>query len=129
MTNDQLAAILAERVMGWGVGPDRFTLGKREWMPRWRFQPAEKLEDAFRLLEGAAPQEYTISGDDKGNVRVRVRIDGAAGEAHGTSTPLAITHAIAGAVGIEVSREHPGRQRQAVPSTDFSRGAIRRQAG
>jgi hypothetical protein len=102
MTNDQLAAILAERVMGWGVGPDRFTMGKRGWMPRWRFQPTEKLDDAFRLLDSAAPQEYDISGDDKGNIRVRVRIRRATGEAHGTSKPLVITHAIARAVGVEV---------------------------
>ena len=52
--------------MGWTVGPDRFMMGNRGWMPRWRFQPAEKLEDAFRLLEEAAPQEYSICGDDKG---------------------------------------------------------------
>ena len=52
MTSEHLTAILAERVMGWTVGPDRFMMGNRGWMPRWRFQPAEKLDDAFRLLEG-----------------------------------------------------------------------------
>jgi hypothetical protein len=88
--------------MGWIVGPDRFMTGKRGWLPRWRFQPAEKLEDAFRLLEAAAPEEYTISGDDKGTVHVRVRIHGATGEARGSSSPLAISRAIGGAVGIEV---------------------------
>ena len=104
MTSEHLAAILAERVMGWTVGPDRFMMGNRGWMPRWRFQPAEKLEDAFRLLEEAAPQEYSIGGDDKGNVHVQVRIAGMAGEARGTSRPLAITYAIARAVGIEVEQ-------------------------
>ena len=102
MTSEHLTAILAERVMGWTIGPDRFMMANRGWMPRWRFQPAEKLEDAFRLLEGAAPQEYCIGGDDKGNVHVQVRIAGSAGEARGTSRPLAITHAIARAVGIDV---------------------------
>ena len=102
MTTDQLTAVLAERVMGWTVGPDRFLMGNRGWMPRWRFQPTEKLEDAFRLLEEAAPQEYSICGDDKGTIHVQVRIDGAAGEARGTSKPRAITYAIARAVGIEV---------------------------
>jgi hypothetical protein len=102
MTVPKLTAILAERIMGWGVGPDRFIMGNRGWMPRWRFQPAEKLEDAFRLLEEAAPQEYSICGDDKGNIHARVRIDGTAGEARGTSKPLTITYAIARAVGIEV---------------------------
>ena len=102
MTSDQLTAILAERVMGWTVGPDRFMMANRGWMSRWRFQPVEKLEDAFRLLEKAAPQEYSICGDDKGNIHVHVRIAGTAGEARGTSKPLAITTAIARAVGIEV---------------------------
>ena len=102
MTSENLTAILAERVMGWTVGPDRFMMGNRGWTPRWRFQPAEKLEDAFRLLEEAAPQEYSISGDDKGGIHVRVRINGKAGEAYGTSKPLTITYAIARAVGIEV---------------------------
>jgi hypothetical protein len=102
MTSEHLTAILAERVMGWSVGPDRFLMGNRGWMPRWRFQPVEKLEDAFRLLEEATPQEYSICGDDKGNIHVRVRIGGVAGEARGTSKALAISYAIARAVGIEV---------------------------
>jgi hypothetical protein len=102
VSNDQLTAVLAERVMGWTVGPERFSMGNREWMPRWRFQPTEKLEDAFRLLEEAGPREYSICGDDKGSIHVRVRIDGTAGEARGTSKPLTLTYAIARAVGIEV---------------------------
>jgi hypothetical protein len=77
-------------------------MGKRGWTPRWRFQPAEKLDDAFRLLDEAAPQEYSICGDANGSIHVRVRIDGTAGEAQGTSKPLTITYAIARAVGIEV---------------------------
>jgi hypothetical protein len=102
MTKDQLAAALAERVMGWTVGPERFMMGGRCWLPRWRFQPTENLLDAFRLLAGAAPDEYNIFGDDKGNIVVRVRIGGVIGEARGASTSLAISHAIAVAVGIEV---------------------------
>jgi|SRR5260370_18100018 len=102
MTRDQLTAILADRVMGWGVGPDRFLMGNRGWMPRWRFQPAEKLEDAFRLLEEAAPQEYSMCGDSKGNFRVQVRIGDGTGEADGTSKPRAITLAVARALRLEV---------------------------
>lgn len=97
-----MTALLAQRVMGWTVGPDRFMMGNRGWTPHWRFQPTQKLDDAFRLLEGASPEEYSISGDNKRNIRVRVRIRGATGEAHGTSKPLVITHAIARAVGVEV---------------------------
>ena len=101
MSNDQLTAMLAERVMGWTVGPERFSMGNREWMPRWRFQPIDKLDDAFRLLQEAAPQAYSISGDDKGGIHVQVRINGAVGEAQETSMPGAVTYAVARAFGIE----------------------------
>lgn len=104
MTHEQLTAILAERVMRWTVGRERFLMGNREWTPRWRFRPTEKLEDAFRLLEGAAPQEYSLCCDDKGNIHARVRIDGALGEARGTSAPSVITYAVARAVGVEVGQ-------------------------
>ena len=102
MTEERLTALLAQRVMGWSIGPDRFMMGNRGWMPRWRFQPVAKLDDAFRLLEEAKPQEFSICGDDKGTIHVQVRIAGVAGEARGTSKPLAIAYAVARAVGIEV---------------------------
>jgi hypothetical protein len=51
-----LTTLLARRVMGWEIAPDRFLMGKRKWMPRWRFQPELKLEDAFRPLEAAMPK-------------------------------------------------------------------------
>jgi hypothetical protein len=102
MTNEILTALLAEKILGWRIAPGRFLMVDRQWIPRWRFQPAEKIEDAFRLLEEAAPEEYSISGDDKGGIHVCVRIDGGAGEARGISKPLAITYAIARALGIEV---------------------------
>ena len=102
MTSENLAALLAKRVMGWGVGPDRFLTSKRGWMPRWRFQPTERLADALRLLEKAEPEEYTMSGDSEGYVRVHVRIRAATGEACSASKPRAITCAIARALGIQV---------------------------
>jgi hypothetical protein len=105
MTSERLAAMLAERVMGWGVGPDRFLLSNRSWMPRWRFQPTEKLADALRLLEVAAPQEYSLRGDSEGNIQVRIRIGDATGEACSGSKPRAITWAIARAVGIHIADE------------------------
>ncbi|MFN7939113.1 MAG: hypothetical protein U0R19_37665 [Bryobacteraceae bacterium] len=104
MNRDKLEALLAERLMKWTVCPDRFLVGKRAWMPRWRFQPIEKLADAIRLLEEVRPQEYTIRGDDKGNICAKVRIAGKQGEATGTSLPLVITYAVARAVGIEVQQ-------------------------
>jgi hypothetical protein len=102
MTSEKFTAVLAKRVMGWRVGPDRFLMGQRGWIPRWRFQPTESLVDAFRLLEEAAPQEYSMCGDSKGNFRVQVRIGDGTGEADGTSKPRAITVAVARALRLEV---------------------------
>ena len=102
MTTDMLTSLLAQRVLGWTVAPDRFLLGNRRWLPRWRFQPTEKLADALRLLEKAAPEEYNMRGDSEGNVLVHVRIGNVTGEACGASKPRAITCAIARALGIEV---------------------------
>lgn len=103
MSDERLTERLAECVMGWGVGPDRFMTGNRSWMPRWRFQPAEKLADALCLLEMAAPEEYSLRGDSDGNSQVDVRIGDANGEARCASQPRAITCAIARAVGLDVS--------------------------
>jgi len=105
MTNDQLAAILAERVMGWSVGPDRFMMGDRRWQPRWRFQPAKKLEDAFRLLEQAAPQEYSLRAAENGGFWASVRIAGNTGEAHESSQARAMTLAVARALRLDISEE------------------------
>lgn len=102
MTNENLAAVLAKRVMGWGVGPDRFLTGNRGWTPRWRFQPTEKLADALRLLEAATPAEYDMRGGDAGSFSVRVRIGDSEAEASSNCKPRAITCAIARAIGIEV---------------------------
>jgi hypothetical protein len=103
MSYDKLTILLAKRVMGWGVGPDRFLMGNRSWMPRWRFQPTEHLQDAFRLLEKADPQEFTMVGDEKGIYFVRVQVRGAVGEARDTCKPRAITFALARALGFEPS--------------------------
>jgi len=102
VTTEDLTSVLAERVMRWRVAPDRFLMSDRKWIPRWRFQPTEKLNDAFRLLEGAAPQEYSMCGDSNGNFRVQVRIGGGTGEADGASKPRAITLAVARALRLEV---------------------------
>jgi len=88
--------------MRWGVAPERFLLGWRGWIPRWRFQPIEKLEDAFRLLEEAAPQRYAMGREGQGLFWVRVRIDGVAGHARDQSKPRAITLAVARALKIQV---------------------------
>lgn len=102
MTSEHLAAILAERVMRWGIGPDRFTIGGRRWLPRWRFQPARRLDDAFRLLEHAAPQQYTMGAAENGGFWARVSIAGTIGEARESSQARALTLAISRAIGLEV---------------------------
>jgi len=105
MTNDQLAAVLAERVLHWRATPDRFLTGQRGWIPRWRFQPTEKLTDAIRLLEAVAPQEYSMTVDANGAFCARVSFCGATAEAHARTKPLAICLAVAAAAGIEVTGE------------------------
>lgn len=102
MTEQHLTALLAQRVMGWEVGPERFLMGNRRWLPRWRFQPSERLEDAFRLLEQAAPEEYSIGAAENGSCWAKVRIAGTTGEACEPSKSRAITFAIARAFGIDV---------------------------
>jgi hypothetical protein len=88
--------------MGWGIGPDRFMTGNRGWLPRWRFQPTETLDDAFRLLKQAGPREFSICGDDKGGFQVQVQIDVRTGKATGESIATTIAMAVARAVGLEV---------------------------
>lgn len=102
MTDARLTDLLAERVMGWTVGSDRFMTGDRRWVKRWRFRPLENLLDAFRLLEKAAPQEYSMRSDSKGTFLVKIRIDDTTGKADGRSKPRVITCAIASALGIHV---------------------------
>ena len=103
MTTDQLTAILAERVMDWSVRPDRFLTGKRGWIPRWKFRPAERLTDALRLLEAAKPRQYTLHCGEDGLFTVWVQLGRAKGEARDLSKPRAICYAIARAAGIEVA--------------------------
>jgi hypothetical protein len=88
--------------MGWRVGPGRFVLSDRRWLPSWRFQPLENMDDAFRLLEAAAPAEYDMRGGVGSDFHVRVRIGDTTAETRSQCKPRAITCAIARALGIEV---------------------------
>jgi hypothetical protein len=102
MTSRTLTGLLVKRVMKWGVGPDRFLLGGRRWMPETRFKPVDRIEDAFQLLEAASPQEYAMGRDRKGTFWVRVRLDGGTGEARSTRNSTAICQALARALRIEI---------------------------
>lgn len=101
-TLDSATAALAERVMGWRAAPDRFLKTGRVWIPRWRFQPFQKIEDAFTLLDAASPVESVVSSDGTTKIFVRVRIGSRTGEAVGEHRAAVISSAIARAVGLEV---------------------------
>lgn len=101
MTSTQLTNVLAQKVMGWSVAPGRYLMENRRWKPAWRFQPTKRLEDAFRLLDAANPEEYSISSRRGGAFTVRVQIGGIAGEASDTCEARAIAHAVARAIGLE----------------------------
>jgi hypothetical protein len=102
MTSKQLTATITQRVMGWTVAPDRFMTGNRGWIPRSRFRPTERIQDAFKLLVAAAPAEYDLGGAKGKPSWARIRIGTASAEASAPSLPLAICLAIAKALGIEV---------------------------
>ena len=104
VTADQLDSVLAQRVLGWTAAPERFLTGNRGWLPRWKFQPSQKLADAVRLLEAAAAEEYSVTAVDGGNFAARVRIAGKSTEARAATKPLVICLAVAASFGIEVER-------------------------
>jgi hypothetical protein len=101
-TGKQLTDELAESVMGWRLAPGQYIKSDRGWTPRWRFQPVQRMEDALRLLERAAPQEYAVGAAENGAFWARVRIAGKTGEACESSQARALTFAIARAIGIDV---------------------------
>jgi|ERR1700733_5816116 len=101
MTSENLATLLAVRVMGWTVGPDRFLTGERRWLPKWRFKPGQSPNSAFQLLAAAKPEHYTLESEKGGDFWVRVKTAEGVGEARHSSMPQAITLAVARAFGID----------------------------
>ena len=102
MTPQNLTAILAEKVMNWGVGANRFLKGNRSWIRRSRFQPTANMQDAHRLLLAAGAIEYTISGGKSKPFWAKVQIGAVQGEAVARSMPIAICLVTARALGIAV---------------------------
>jgi len=101
MTDQALTDILAERVMGWRVTPDRFIRSGRGWLPKWRFAPLSRLDDAFQLLDRLAfAYKLERTGGDK--FAVEVRSSGRIGTASGEQKARTITMAIVQALGLEV---------------------------
>ena len=101
MNPERLTAMLATSVMGWKVAPDRFLTAQRSWIPRWKFNPLERIEDAFMLLDYSKPVRYVIS-QTGGAFQVEVECGGRVGRAVGNSKPRAITLALARSLGLEV---------------------------
>lgn len=102
MTDAVLTDVLAQRVMHWGVTADRYLIGNRSWIPKWRFNPLEKLEDAFKLLDHSEANRYTISMTGAAGFEVEVDLDGRVGTATREPKPRAITLALARSLGLEV---------------------------
>ena len=101
MTDNLLIDRLAQQVLRWRAGPDRFLTGNRSWIPRWKFNPLERLEDSFTLLDHSGSTHYTISLVG-GTFQVEVECDGRIGKATGHSRSRTITLALARSLGLEV---------------------------
>ena len=101
MTDAAVVDRLAHQVLHWVVAPDRFLTGNRSWIPKWKFNPLERLEDAFRLLDESAPNRYAISLGG-GRFEVEVEINSNIGKASGEIKPRTITLALARSLGLEV---------------------------
>jgi hypothetical protein len=100
MSDDQLTEELARRVLGWKVSPDRLLKSGRSWIPKWRFRPLVRLEDAFLLLDRAADIYKLAVGRDRVFI-AEVRIGRRIGRASGEPKARAVTLAISRALGIE----------------------------
>jgi hypothetical protein len=103
MTEEALTAALAERVMGWKATPDRFIKSGRSWLPKWRFAPLTRLDDAFLLLDRAA-SHYRLVTVEGGTFTAEVQVGARTGKASGEPKARAITIAVARALGVEVPR-------------------------
>jgi hypothetical protein len=102
VTGEQLTAMLAKRVMAWQVHPDRFIKSGRSWIPRWRFKPLTRLDDAFQLLDHAGGTWVLSVGLD-GVFTAEVKIGGRIGRASGEPKARTITLALCQALGIGVA--------------------------
>jgi hypothetical protein len=99
MSNEQFTAVLVQRGLNWKVCPDRFITSGRSWIPRSRFKPLARLEDAFLLLARVA-SNYSLTSVS-GKFTADVRVGDRRGSASGEPKARTITLAIAQALGIE----------------------------
>lgn len=94
-----LTALLADRVMGWKVGPGRFVKSGRRWIPDWRFAPFARVQDALLLLKRAT-NEYKLTRVN-GLFTAEVWIAGSLGKAVGEPMAESITLAVLRALGLD----------------------------
>ena len=90
----QLTALLARTVMGWKAAPDRFVKSGRSWIPRWRFSPFTRLQDAFLLLDRNVGT-YKLERLADGKFAAEVQHSGGVGRAKDRHLARAITYAVA----------------------------------
>ena len=103
VNDSRLTDELARRVMNWGVHPDRYVKSGRSWLPKWRFSPLSRLDDAFQLL-ASSNSTYTLECAPGGALSVEVKIGERVGRASGKANARTITLALARAFGLEVER-------------------------
>jgi hypothetical protein len=101
MTGERLTAILAQRIIGWRVGPKGFFLGNRQWITRSHFQPFNRIQDAFKLLHKAA-SAFSLTKTPDGLFSATVRVGDRSSVASGSAVAATITRAIALAIGLKV---------------------------
>lgn len=104
MTDNVLIDRLAQQVLQWGVAPDRFLTGNRSWIPKWKFNPLERIDDAFGLLDHSGSSRYAILKAG-GAFEVEVECHGRVGRATGRSSARAITIALARSLGLEAQSD------------------------
>lgn len=103
ISEEALTDALAERVMGWKATPDRFIKSGRSWLPKWRFAPLSRLDDAFQLLDRSG-STYKLERGDGGAFRVEVQSGGRVGKASGDPVARTITLAVARSFGLEADQ-------------------------
>lgn len=101
MTIENLTTVLAERVMEWKAGPDRFLTANRSWIPRWKFNPLERIQDAFVLVDRSESNRYSIVKANEA-LEVEIQCKGGVGRATGHLKARTITLALARSLGIKV---------------------------
>ncbi len=118
MTNEQLDALVAEKVMGWKQAADNLWPGRLWWVDNQgthlfyadgnTWTPTTGIAQAWQVVERMVELgwRYTIVGDPSSTVPVRVVFNRGEpfgwGMMHADTSPLAIVLSALKAVGVEV---------------------------